>query len=433
MNRRDFLGMCVAAPVAAPGIAAHLSGAATNLTRVGVLGMTGAPVRMTGLLEASGHTLESLTLSHPAFNEFSAALDAPPQPNESLRRLMTSADLWTPHTPAAEPVPFVTDECRCPACVAPTLPPYAGAFTDGNGRRVKAGDRVEYRFGARRGMLVEALQDGDARVIFDDADIEHPETVKFCHLCKVSDNQIAMHPLQAITDAPPIVPADAPDQAMHRAAVEAGYAPLAEYVSERVFNGVRPLSSERAAALRKRHGRATHRRTVLAFTGLAGSGKSTAAAHLVNAHGFARVRFAGPLKDMMRALGLTEDEIEGHLKEQPCALLGGKTPRFAMQTIGTEWGRDTLGPDLWIRAWQAAVDKLPAGQSVVVDDCRFPNEAAAVRANGGALVRLDRRGAGTTSQHSSEGQDLGETIRLRNDGPLVALAMELDDLLLSQA
>lgn len=149
-------------------------------------------------------------------------------------------------------------------------------------------------------------------------------------------------------------------------------------------------------------------RLVIAFTGLAGSGKSTAAMHLVERHGFVRVRFAGPLKAMMAALGLSEFEIEGDRKEVPCDLLCGRTPRYAMQTIGTEWGREIIGNDLWTRAWRAAVDKLPAGVPVVVDDCRFPNEAAAVLDfRLGTLASIVRPGAGAgAAGHSSEGQPL---------------------------
>lgn len=155
-------------------------------------------------------------------------------------------------------------------------------------------------------------------------------------------------------------------------------------------------------------------RTIVAFTGLAGSGKSTAAAHLVRRHGYQRVRFAGPLKAMMMALGCTPAEIDGARKEMPCELLGGKTPRHAMQTLGTEWGRDLIASDLWIRAWQAAVAKVPAGVPIVVDDCRFPNEGEAVRAAGGVIVRIDRPGAGTASVHASEQHVLPAVETLRN-------------------
>lgn len=170
-------------------------------------------------------------------------------------------------------------------------------------------------------------------------------------------------------------------------------------------------------------------RTVIAFSGLAGSGKSTAANHLVTARGFARVRFAGPLKAMMAALGLTHAQIDGDKKESPCELLGGKTPRHAMQTLGTEWGRDLIASDLWIRAWQAAVDRLPADQPVVVDDCRFPNEAEAVRAAGGVIVRIIRPGAGSAAAgHASEGQALPFAATIANDGPVGDLFRAVDRL-----
>lgn len=127
---------------------------------------------------------------------------------------------------------------------------------------------------------------------------------------------------------------------------------------------------------------------LIALTGPAGAGKSTAAKHLVARHGYRVEKFAGPLKDMLRGFGLTERHIEGDLKEVPCDLLGGKTPRYAMQTLGTEWGRDLISPSLWVDTWSSRA----ATGLVVCDDCRFPNEAAAVRALGGVIVRVVRVG-----------------------------------------
>ncbi len=58
-----------------------------------------------------------------------------------------------------------------------------GGFIDGNDRRVVAGDRVEYRFeNHRRGVLDEALHDGDAFVTWDDGTFA---TVKWHHLAKI--------------------------------------------------------------------------------------------------------------------------------------------------------------------------------------------------------------------------------------------------------
>lgn len=169
-------------------------------------------------------------------------------------------------------------------------------------------------------------------------------------------------------------------------------------------------------------------RTLIAFTGLAGAGKSTAAQHLV-ARGFTRIRFAGPLKAMMAALGLTHEQIDGTEKETPCALLGGKTPRYAMQTIGTEWGRDLIANDLWIRAFNLALEKVPAGVPVVVDDCRFPNEAAAISANGGVIVRIERPEVTRSGyQHSSETHALPAARTLHNTASAAALCQQVDEL-----
>jgi energy-coupling factor transporter ATP-binding protein EcfA2 len=139
-------------------------------------------------------------------------------------------------------------------------------------------------------------------------------------------------------------------------------------------------------------------RTIVAFIGPAGCGKSTAAAALIE-QGYVRHRFAGPLKAMLRALGLTEAEVDGERKEKPCALLGGKTPREAMQSLGTDWGRKMITGDLWLRAW---LDTLPTHGRIVVDDCRFPNEAAAIKSLGGVIVRVHRPGHSYSEEHASE-------------------------------
>lgn len=167
---------------------------------------------------------------------------------------------------------------------------------------------------------------------------------------------------------------------------------------------------------------------VIGLTGRIGSGKSTAANHLINVHGFTLVKFAGPLKNMMRALGLTEREIEGDLKELPCDLLAGKTPRFAMQQLGTEFGRQMIAEDIWIRAWRAACERLPTGASVVADDVRYQNEADAVRAMGGTVVRLERD-TGQVGSHASEALAFDADLTLRNDSTVAALLASVDRLI----
>jgi hypothetical protein len=145
---------------------------------------------------------------------------------------------------------------------------------------------------------------------------------------------------------------------------------------------------------------------IIALVGNASAGKSTVAQYLMEIHRYQLVKFAGPLKNMLRAIGLEDEEIEGSLKEQPCDLLCGKTPRHAMVTLGTEWGRDLIGVNFWAGLWaEEAAMNLNSGHVVVVDDCRFPNELAEVKRMGGIawhIVRPDHAGSSLPT-HRSEG------------------------------
>jgi hypothetical protein len=106
---------------------------------------------------------------------------------------------------------------------------------------------------------------------------------------------------------------------------------------------------------------------------------------------------------MLRAIGLTEAQVDGDQKGIPCDLLGGLTPRYAMQTLGTEWGRECMGPDFWASIWKDRVkQKLKFGRNVVVDDCRFENEDRMVRELGGVHIQLSRHPHPSGRVHVSE-------------------------------
>ena len=164
--------------------------------------------------------------------------------------------------------------------------------------------------------------------------------------------------------------------------------------------------------------------TLIAFTGRAGAGKSTAAYYLSEGRGFTRMRIAGPLKAMLRAIGLAAREIDGDLTERPCARLNGRTPRYAMQTLGTEWGRALMHPDLWIDLFVSDVrERLSLGENVVVDDLRFPNEEAIIRKLGGVIVHVyEQSGSPAVGAHESETHVLG------HDHSIVNAKVNLDDL-----
>jgi hypothetical protein len=174
---------------------------------------------------------------------------------------------------------------------------------------------------------------------------------------------------------------------------------------------------------------------IIALVGNAGAGKSTVAEYLMEVHRYKLVKFAGPLKTMLRAIGLDDEEIEGERKEVPCDLLCGKTPRHAMVTLGTEWGRDLIGVNFWSGLWQEdAAMHINSGYNVVVDDCRFPNEFAAVRSMNGIAWRITRpdHAGSSIPGHRSEGALAAYYNSMRelvNDSDITALHLKVFDAL----
>lgn len=169
---------------------------------------------------------------------------------------------------------------------------------------------------------------------------------------------------------------------------------------------------------------------IVGFCGLAGAGKTTAAGILVAELGYRRIAFADPLKAMARAFGLGPRELSGDLKEAPCDLLCGRTPRQFMQMLGTEFGRDMIGTDLWLRSWRRSVEAVIASEGhnlIVADDVRFPQEADAIRSMGGIVVRIERMGAGSASggSHPSETTPIAVDATIVNDGDEATLRRAL--------
>jgi hypothetical protein len=160
--------------------------------------------------------------------------------------------------------------------------------------------------------------------------------------------------------------------------------------------------------------------TLIAISGLKGAGKSTIARILQDDYKFHRIGFADPLKRMLAAIGLSHAELYGELKETPHELLVGRTPRHAMQTLGTEWGRNCIGQDFWTAIWRGIVrEELRHNYRVVCDDLRFLNEAVVVKALGGSIWRVHRPKMelnGDSHQSELEQSRLPFDLRFSNDG-----------------
>jgi hypothetical protein len=140
---------------------------------------------------------------------------------------------------------------------------------------------------------------------------------------------------------------------------------------------------------------------IIGICGFIGSGKDTIADYLVNLHHFRRESFANTLKDAVSAVfGWDRTMLEGRTKqarewrEQVDPWWAERldiphlTPRWILQNWGTEVCRRGFHDDIWIASLE---NKLRAStDDIVISDCRFPNEIAAIKKAGGRVVRVVR-------------------------------------------
>lgn len=151
---------------------------------------------------------------------------------------------------------------------------------------------------------------------------------------------------------------------------------------------------------------------VLGLSGYARSGKDTIADHLVENYGFEKVSLGQFVYDTLlkldpivnckvrrdwgdgvRTIRLHEAGSYEEAKEIP-------EVRDLLQRFGTEVGRDSFGPDVWVdMAGQYMEDK---GGNFVVPNIRFPNEMEMVSSFGGQTWRVVRPDYGPVNAHGSE-------------------------------
>lgn len=162
---------------------------------------------------------------------------------------------------------------------------------------------------------------------------------------------------------------------------------------------------------------------LIGLTGLAGSGKDTAAFALVRDAQFVARSLAEPLKAFCAdVFGWDHRRLHGPSAERnaPDPDWNGLTARRALQTLGTEWGR-AMHPDVWVRY---ALRSLPAGRACVITDVRFQNEVDAIVRAGGHVVRIHRPAVTLESTHTSEAGQLeltGIAKTIVNDGTIAEL------------
>lgn len=144
----------------------------------------------------------------------------------------------------------------------------------------------------------------------------------------------------------------------------------------------------------------THLLPVVGFTGPARCGKDTAADLYVQRFGRYKYSFADPMRAMLAMIGVNLQDPYWVAKKEDVIPAFGRSPRYLMQTLGTEWGRQLVHPGMWVTL--AKNKLLQHGPGMVVSDVRFENEAAFVRDSGGVLIHIQRPNAQKVNPHSSE-------------------------------
>lgn len=154
-------------------------------------------------------------------------------------------------------------------------------------------------------------------------------------------------------------------------------------------------------------------------------------------------KFAAKLKDIVCLLiGCTREQLEdidfknkklgeewwtvqygnlpltAYTKDSPNAWIKDKlTPRKILQLLGTEAGRNIIHPSIWINAlfadykyktigtYNEQKGKILELPNWIITDCRFENEAKAIKNRKGIIIRVNREDATAqdkVNQHSSE-------------------------------
>jgi len=141
---------------------------------------------------------------------------------------------------------------------------------------------------------------------------------------------------------------------------------------------------------------------IIGLTGAAGSGKDTIADYLVDHHDFRKISFAEPLRRGLQAMfGIPMHMLQDRaIKHLPLNVLGGKSIREAMNTLGTEWGRMCVADDIWLTTATFKLDQLRAQatlghnnvKGIVISDVRFYNERDWLESQGGVVWHVRRPG-----------------------------------------
>jgi len=139
---------------------------------------------------------------------------------------------------------------------------------------------------------------------------------------------------------------------------------------------------------------------LIGLCGAAGCGKNSVADFLTGT----QIAFADPLYQCVSTItGLSVSQLQDRAIKETVLPWLGKSPRQLLQSLGTEWGREHVHCDIWIRI---AMERARQADDAVITDVRFDNEAQAIIDEGGEVWRIVRPGwrclSAESANHRSE-------------------------------
>ncbi len=166
---------------------------------------------------------------------------------------------------------------------------------------------------------------------------------------------------------------------------------------------------------------------LIGVSGKAFSGKDTVADIICFKFGGTKYRFAFPAYQAVKiAFNLTERDFQRDRKEKIMPEWG-LSPRQLMQKFATDFARDMIDPDVWVKRAAMEYENLKAADPkvlMIIPDVRFDNEADWIRSAGGTIIIVDRPDSCyQVAEHKSENgiTRLPEDIVIVNDGSLSEL------------
>lgn len=146
---------------------------------------------------------------------------------------------------------------------------------------------------------------------------------------------------------------------------------------------------------------------LIGLSGYAGAGKDEVAKVLGDC-AWRRASFADPLRAALYALNpiITGDgapRLRHHVDVHGWDYVKRNhfEVRSLLQRMGTEVGRNLFGADFWVDQAFRGIER-DGGTRYVFTDCRFENEAQAIRERGGRVWRVTRPGIEAVNAHPSE-------------------------------